>query len=175
MTKRSDKTRALMREKAQQRGDERSGGIEQQVRVVMKTIEKEMADNDGLYPHNKGAVNLAEVARRAEIHNTTLFSPKQRDFGKEVKTWLELLKAEKVVGRGPVRREMSERVADWKRLYDGLAQSHRDTELELQQALAEKNELQVELTKLQREHDRTLKLLAVASGEKVVPLQPKRR
>lgn len=174
MTKRSEKTRALMREKALHRGEERSDGIKQQVRAVMKTIEREIADNNGLYPHNKGAVNLAEVARRAGIHNTTLFSPKQREFGNEVKNWLELLKVKEVVGRGRVRREMSERVADWKRRYDGLAQSHRDTELELQQTVADGNELRVEFAKLKREYERVLNMLAVASGEKVVSLMPKR-
>lgn len=174
MSTRSDKTRALIKQKALQKGQARSDDVEQRVRAVMTNIEKEMTDNDGIYPHNKGALSLAEVARRADIHPTTFHTAKQQTFGKEVKAWLDALKEEKVVGRGPVRRELADRVADWKQQYEGLQQAHRETELELQQVQAEWQQLQDELDKLRREHERVLKQLAAATGEKVVPLRPKR-
>ncbi len=174
MNKRSDKTRALIQQSALQMGQARSDDVEQRVRAVMATIEKEMADNDGIYPHNKGALSKAEVARRADIHPTTFHTEKQRKLGGEVQTWLDDLKEKKVVGRGSVRRELADRVADWKQQYEGLQQSHRDTELELQQVQADLQTLQKEMEKLQREHERVLKQLAAAAGEKVVPLRGKK-
>lgn len=175
MTKRSDKTRALIQEKALQKGQVRSDDVEQRVRAAMATIEKEMADNDGIYPLNKGALSKAEVARRADIHPTTFHTAKQRAFGEAVvQPWLDGLKETKVVGRGPVRRELADRVADWKEQFEGLQQAHRDTELELQQTQAERQQLQDQLNKLQREHERVLKQLAAATGEKVVPLRSKK-
>lgn len=167
---RSNSTRALMKVRAQERGRLRSDEVRERVRSVMKGIEKEMEGNGGIYPHNKGALSSAEVARRAGVHTTTLFSPKQRDLGAEVKQWLEVIKTGKVVGRGPVRRELATRIADWRRMYEGLAQSHRDTELDLQQAQSNLVKTSEELNKLQRENDRLQKLLDKLGGANVVLL-----
>lgn len=170
---RSESTRALMKERALERGHQRSDDVRERVRSVMKTIEKEMDGNDGIYPHNKGALSSAEVARRANVHPTTLFSAKQRALGEEVKQWLETIKTRKVVGRGPVRRDLASRLADWRRLYDGLAQSHRDTELELQQTQADLERARMDTEGLKRENEQLKRLLDVASMRKVVTLQPK--
>lgn len=172
--KRSDSTRVLIQVRALERGAQRTNDVQQRVRKLLAAIEDEMAANGGIYPHNGGALSGAEIARRAGIHPTTLFSPKQRDLGSEVKQWLERIKEGRIVGRGLVRRELAERVADWKALYDGLAQSHRDTELELQQAEVDLEKAQAEIKKLQGVVDRLTKQLGVLSGEKVVPLQNKR-
>ncbi|MDQ0140970.1 hypothetical protein [Cupriavidus necator] len=171
---RSDSTRALIRERALERGQQRSAEVERRVREAMQTIEAEIDANDGIYPHNKGALSSAELARRADVHPTTFFSPKQRALGDEVKQWLEGIKARKVVGRGPVRRELATRIADWSRLFEGLAQSHRDTELELQQTQAELAQTREDLAKLQHENDHLKKLLSAAGNKKVVPLRPKK-
>ncbi|ANB71150.1 hypothetical protein BCh11DRAFT_04144 [Burkholderia sp. Ch1-1] len=171
--KRSDSTRALIQERALERGAQRTEDVQQRVRMLMADIEDEMARNEGIYPHNGGALSGAEIARRAGIHPTTLFSPKQRDFGSEVKQWLERIKEGKVVGRGPVRRELADRIADWKALYDGLAQSHRDTELELQQTEADLEKARGEIKTLQATVDRLTEQLAALGGEKVVSLRNK--
>lgn len=47
---------------------------------AMKTIRREMKANNGIYPANGGAVPKNEVARRAGIHPTTLFSKKQKGW-----------------------------------------------------------------------------------------------
>lgn len=171
---RSQATRALMKKRAKERGERRSNDVRDRVRSAMKSIEEEMDGNGGIYPHNKGALSSAEVARRAGVHETTFFSPKQRELGADVRKWLETIKTQKVVGRGPVRRELAARVADWRRKYDGLAQSHRDTELHLQQAQADLVKASENLDKLQLENDRLRKLLDRAVGEKVVSLHHKK-
>lgn len=171
---RSASTKSRIQAKAKVRGGERSEEVRERVRAMMATIEKEMADNEGIYPHNKGALSSAELARRSDVHPTTFFSPQQRVFGTEVKAWVEGLKASKVVGRGPVRREMATRVADWKRLYDDLSQSHRDTELDLQQVNAELAQARDALEKIGRENARLQSTLAEVGGTKVVPLRTKK-
>lgn len=167
---RSNTTRELIREKAKEQGALRSSEIRRKVEDAMKAITEEMAENEGIYPQNKGAVSAAEVARRAGVHPTTLFSPRQRELGNEVKAWVTSLKAEEVVGRGPVRRALAERISDWKNLYEGLAQSHRDSELQLQAAEAELERVRAELDNLTRAHTALRKLL---SDGKVVPFLPK--
>jgi len=62
------------------------------VHVVMKTIQMEIAANNGIYPHNKGVVSLAEVARRAGIHPATLHNQRYIGLTREVKHWLKTLK-----------------------------------------------------------------------------------
>lgn len=171
--KRSDSTRALIQKRALERGAQRTEDIQQRVRKLLADIEDEMTRNGGVYPHNGGALSGAEVARRAGIHPTTLFSPKQRDLGAEVKQWLARVKDGKVVGRGRVRRELVDRISDWKALYDGLAQSHRDTELELQQTEANLEKARGEIKTLQATVDRLTAQLAALGGERVVSLHKK--
>jgi septation ring formation regulator EzrA len=169
---RSEATRALIQERALERGRERSGALDKRVREMMATIDQEIAANEGIYPHNGGALSAAELARRAGVHQTTFFTPTQREtLGKDVKAWIEKVKASHIVGKGPVRRNLSERLEDWKALYEGLAQSHRDTELELQQAEAELNEARSELERVRDENETLKELLAKSGHTKIVPLR----
>ncbi len=141
----------------------------------MTQIEAEMDANDGIYPQNGGAVSKAEVARRAGAHDTTFHSPKQAEFGTEVGDWVKRLKSRKAVSRGAVRRELSTRIADWKALYEGLQQSHRDTELDLQQTKSELAEMQFELQRTQQENTQLRQDLAKLTKLKVVALKPSKR
>lgn len=174
LTTRSGITRALIQKRALEQGAQRSDEVRIRVTVALRTIEGEISSNEGIYPHNKGALSLAEVARRADVHPTTFFSPKQRELGSEVKAWLEKLKTKETVGRGPVRRELATRVADWARLYEKLQQSHRDTELDLQQCQAELAIAGKEIARLQAENTRLQGLLGNAGSNKVSPIRPKK-
>ena len=174
-SKRADSTRELIRVKALERGQQRSADTRSRVETAMAAIEGEMAANDGIYPHNKGAVSAAEVARRAGVHPTTFFSPKQRELGQDVRDWLESLKKCNTVGVGAVKTSLTERVADWRAKHDKLAQSHRDTELKLQQAEAELGLVLERLGAVTHERDILREQLTKSGGSSVVPLLPRRR
>jgi len=170
---RSDAARELMRQCALQRGEQRSAQVEASVRKAMKDIDKEIQKNGGIYPHNGGALSAAEVARRAGIHVTTLHK-KLKALGNEVKDWLDLKEEKKeLVGRVRVRRALSERLKDWQALYHGLEQSHRDTELQLQQFEAELEIARDEIRKLRDENEILWGKAQAALTERVVPLRRK--
>jgi len=133
----------------------------------MQTIQKEMAANEGIYPHNKGAVSMAEVARRAGIHPFTFHKPRYLELGKEVKAWLETLKQGTVVGRGRVRKELGTRVQEWRRLYEDLLEVHRISETDREYAEARLKEALLENEQLRQ-------LLADQATLKVVPIRQKK-
>ena len=167
---RSPETRALMSESAKKLGKMRSDGVRERVQKVMREIEEEMEANEGIYPHNKGAVSAAEVARRADVHQTTFFSLNQVELGNDVRSWLQRIKEGKIVGRGRVHRAMADRVSDWKKIYDGLAQSHRDTELELQQTQADLGKAQDQIQQLKAENDQLRKMLQTTGAAKLLSM-----
>lgn len=158
-----------MSESAKERGERRSIDFRRKVEDVMEAIEREMDENESIYPHNKGAISIAEISRRAGVHETTFHSPIQREFGNLVKAWLKDLKKKKIVGPGPIRKNMVERVAEWKKQYEGLAQSHRDTELLLQATEAELERLRIKYDLLSSKYETLLK---VKGDGKVVSFLP---
>lgn len=126
---------------AKTRGRKRSEQVRDRVHAALRKIELEIRENGGAYPNNGGLLSSAEIARRAAIHPTTFFTSSQRALGDEVREWLRLWKQQDVVpvSVAPVsmRRDMRTRIADWKNLYESLAQSHRDTELQLHQTMCD--------------------------------------
>jgi len=157
------------------RGEARSAEIARKVKDAMAAIMAEMRANGDIYPANGGAVSKNEVARRAGISPTTLFSPKQKELGHQVTLWLETLKKKETIGRQRVRRSFAERAEDWKSRYLALQDSHVKTELDLQQAQAERDEAQAEAKKLRNEYTALLKQVEASGKGKVTPLHPKTR
>lgn len=141
---------AVHKEAARLRGAARTAGVETKVREAMSTIQQEMAANGGLYPANGGAVSMNEVARRASISLTTLFSPKQKELGRIVKSWIESLKKTELVGRKRVQRTLAERSNDWRDLFLALQDTHIATELDLQDAKVELEDANMKLQKAQQ-------------------------
>ena len=108
----------------------------------METIEAAMARNSDVYPNNNGNVTGAEVARIAQIHPTTLFSPKQIEVGALVSIWVDLVKiTTRNAPASSARRTPAEHIADWKFAYENLRQNYRVTELELQEKEADCSDL----------------------------------
>ncbi|MGA4196571.1 hypothetical protein ACI2VG_05740 [Ralstonia nicotianae] len=164
---RSEESRERMRAAALARHNSNALQTHERVRAVMKAIQQEMAANQGIYPYNKGAVSLAEVARRAGIHPFTFHKERYVQLAQEVKAWLENLKGSAVVGRVRVRKELATRVQEWKQLYEDLLEEHRTSETDLAHAEAMLKELQADNEKLRQR-------LAHLTKQRVVTLRPKR-
>lgn len=171
--KRSDKTRERIREKALERGQERTADIHSRVLAAMATIEQEIMANNGVYPHKKGKVSGVEVARRAEVHPTTLFGDKYTELADTVRNWVSALKTQHAVTVTTVKRSLEVRISDWKALYNGLAQSHRDTELMLQQAEAELSQVREQLAVTSSERDALREQLKRVGASSIVSLRPR--
>ena len=166
---RSSATRALIKESASVQGIQRTEEVVSAVRTAMSSIEDEITAHDGIYPGNKGALSFNEVARRAGIHNTTLYDKERYGaFKSEVNDWLKSIKATAVTGRMKVRRAVTERVSEWKELYEGLVESHRISELDLQQAQRKLEESEVKIRSLEAENAKLQAALGAASKGKVV-------
>lgn len=162
------------KEAARLRGEKRSADVEHRVQEAMATILAEMKANNGVYPHNGGAVSMNEVARRAGIHNTTLHTPKQSDLGERVRHWVGSLKNKEVVGRMRVRRTFAERAEDWKMRYLALQNCHIKTELDLQQLEADRDEARLELEKLRKENIALIDLLRTTTSS-ITPFNSRKK
>lgn len=159
----------MHKEAARLRGEARTAGVDARVREAMVTIQKEMAANSGLYPENGGAVSMNEVARRAKISETTLFSPKQKELGKNVKAWVESLKKTEIVGRKNVQRTVFERSEDWRHKYLALQDAHIATELDIQDAKVQLQDAQKSLAELNNKYDALLEQMRAGAASKITP------
>ena len=170
----SPRTRALIKDKALVQGELRAEEIVEKVRAAMKLVEGEITTNDGVYPGNKGGLSLNEIARRADVNNTTLYGAKYKVFREEINTWLKAIKSTAVTGRMRVRKEVTTRVAEWRELYDGLVESNRISELHLQEATSQLEAARVDLAELRRENERLRRALTVEGDKKVVALRSRK-
>jgi hypothetical protein len=165
----------MHKEAARRRGEARTAEVETKVREAMVSIQKEMAANNGIYPENGGAVSMNEVARRAKISETTLFSPKQKELGKAVKAWVESLKKKEIVGRMRVRRTFYERSEDWRMKYHALQDAHIATELDLQDAKVQWQDAKHALDELKNKYDALLEQMRAGTASKVTPFSKGKR
>lgn len=164
-------TRAALR-----RGHVRTSTVESKVREAMRLIQEEMTGNGGTYPQNGGVVSKNEVARRAGISDTTLYSPKQKDFGKEVQGWVDSLNAPKDVEPQRVRRTASERSEDWRKRYLALQDQHILVELELQDTQVQLEAERKAVAELSEKYEILLNQIRSANTGNVaaLPIQVKR-
>lgn len=161
------------KEAARLRGEVRTATVEAKVREAMAIIQIEMDVNNGIYPHNGGAISMNEVARRAKISDTTLFSPKQKELGKNVKAWVESLKKTEVIGRTNVKRTLFERSQDWRHRFLALQDAHIATELDLQDAKVQLQLVKNVLAELTEKYDTLLEQMRASTSSRITPL-PKR-
>lgn len=153
------------------RGEARSAQVKVKVREAMETIQRDMQENGGIYSKNGGAISMNEVARVAKISETTLFTPKQKAFGRSVKAWVESLKKKEVVGRMRVRRTFYERADDWRKKFLDLQDAHIATELELQDAKVELEQAQEDVSRLRAENAALLEQTRLTGGGKVTNIR----
>lgn len=137
---------------AELRGAKKIDHTADKIRAAMDLIFEEMKRNSGIYPLNGGAVTQAELYRRAEVSETTIYKPQHSELKKKITEWLAGLKKKEIVGRARVRRTYVERAEDWKSRYLSLQDYHILVELELQnnqseleKSIAENVELKIML------------------------------
>jgi hypothetical protein len=151
------------------RGRVRTAEIKAKVLKALESIEREIENNQGIYPHNGGSLSKNEVARRAGVGKVTFFTPTQTELNTYVDNWLASLKNKEVIGRARVNASHAERAAAWKQKYEDLAQNHHVSELELQRALAEKDEVLALLRALKVENKKlTLEINRLKGGNVVI-------
>lgn len=155
-------------EAALAQGSLRSAEVSQKVQRVMDIIQLEIDNGEGVYPYNGGLVSKNELARRAGIGKTTLFSYRQRDMNKLVDEWLVLLKAQSKK-KLQTRRSHAQLARDWKEKYMALANSHHKTELDLMSTKAELEDALTDIDDLRRENKALRETIKIA-GSRVITL-----
>ena len=104
---------------------------------AMKAMELDIQANDNLYPFNGGAINQAEVCRRAGVAKALLQSPSHKTSTKTmVDTWVAEIKRRLVTGHKNVRRAVTARADNWKEHHDYLRNSYHIDMLKLEEAEA---------------------------------------
>ena len=151
---------------AAKRGAARTEMTLQRVEDAIRAIANDIAGNGGIYPHNGGAVSMAEIARRAGINEATFYKKDNTALTERASLWLDTLKKKETVGRMRVRKTFQQRAENWKEKYDALLNRHVITELQLQQ-------LQAKYEKTQRDYDALLEKMRAGAASKVTPITTK--
>lgn len=165
---------------AELRGAARTAQMERQVTEAMQAIHADLQGNGGIYPHNGGAVSMAELARRAGISESSFYKkePDNVALKQRAVLWLDTLKKKETVGRMRVKKTLFQRAEDWRQKHDALTQSHIRTELELQASKAEweneRKELTEKIATRERENAALIELLKSRADRKVKPLRDKK-
>lgn len=153
-------------------GRARTDRVVRLIETAMATIEKEIADADGIYPYNSGRLSVAEVCRRAGVHQVTLQSATHKGTTRiTVLAWIDRVKLAMIKGAKTVRREVHRRATQWKDLYQSVAAQYKNMyAIEIVQRDALIKDLKQENKVL-----RSQLAQARASGGKVVGIRSKKR
>lgn len=173
----SEATRAKISAKAKERGSRESAKVAEKVRKAMRDIDEKRAQNGGVYPDNGGRVSWAEVARRAGVHETTLFTDQQVLLRKEFDDWFA--RDESDAGAAPpprsTRRPLSVRIAELEVEKKELSERFHLVELELQDRETKVLSLQAELASHIAANERLVAELTDYKRGKLVSIRAGRR
>jgi len=137
---------------------ERTLRVVNSVKKAMGDIANEIAENDGIYPHNHGRLSMAEVCRRSGVHEITMMGPAHRDTTRPmIFDWIK--QTAFVKGRVKVRNAITKRSDEANEKYRRIASQYqamyqvempkRDAEIvRLQRRIVE---LEAEILQLQGE------------------------
>jgi hypothetical protein len=148
------------------RGAARTLKMEMAVKDAMRAIEADMKANGGIYPVSGGAVSMAELARRADISESSFYKKAPENLALKVvaNLWLETLKKKETVGRMRVKKSLAQKAEDWQQKYRALEQRHIRTELELQS-------LEAQMQKRQKENAALLEQLSKYGKANITPIK----
>jgi hypothetical protein len=130
---------------AAKRAAARKKALSDAVDQAMRTIVVEMKANEGIYPHNGGAVSRAELARRAGIDESSFYKPQNKDLKERTTLWLQQLQKKETIGRKRVRKHIKDVARDWKERYEALDRQNILTHLKMQKIEAEMVELEKDI------------------------------
>lgn len=133
---------------AAKRGVARRAALIEAVDRAMRSIVEDMKANEGIYPHNGGAVSMAELARRAGINESSFYKKQNAELKNDAGLWLQQLQRKETVGRKRVRKHLKDVARDWKGRYEAIDSHNIVTHLKLQQLEAENLRLRAEVESL---------------------------
>lgn len=136
---------------AAKRGAARTEALNAAVDLAMRVILEDMKGNGGIYPHYGGAVSMAEIARRADVNESSFYKKQNVQLKQRANLWLQQLQKKETVGRKRVRKHLKEVARDWKARYEALDSHNIVTHLKLQQLEAENLKLKAEVESLREQ------------------------
>jgi hypothetical protein len=144
---------------------ERTTKVISKVREAMKEMELDIQNSEGIYPFNGGRITAAEVCRRAKISYMTLQAPSHRDSTKVVvEEWIKKLTVRLTTGAKIVRRAVTDRAEEWKRVHDEIATAYHIDHLTLVNVRAELEEAKGRIKELEEVNATLLEQLQTVSG-----------
>lgn len=150
---------------------ERTTKVIAKVREAMKEMELDIQNSEGIYPFNGGRITAAEVCRRAKISNMTLQAPAHRDSTKVVvEEWIKKLTVRLTTGAKIVRRAVTDRAEEWKRVHDEIATAYHIDHLTLVNVRAELEEANGRIKELEEVNATLLEQLKTVSGLNITPI-----
>lgn len=150
---------------------ERTTKVIAKVREAMKDMELDIQNSEGIYPFNGGRITAAEVCRRAKISNMTLQAPSHRDSTKVVvEEWIKKLTVRLTTGAKIVRRAVTDRAEEWKRVHDDIATAYHIDHLTLVNVRADLDDAQKRIKELEELNATLLEQLKTVSGLNITPI-----
>lgn len=100
----------------------RTENFAKKLEAAMRAIESDIDHAGGLYPLNGGRLSIAELCRRAGVHEQTLMGKTHRASTLVlVKKWLEHVHGSLISGKRSVRKRVTERAETWESKYAEIA------------------------------------------------------
>lgn len=123
------------------------------IRHAMTQVDREIKENEGIYPHNSGRINAAELFRRAGVSQTSLYAAKHKaGIRTEVEHWLQALRSHIPVSAKGARKKARSQLLNWKEKYDLVAAQFKSMySVEVVQRDAEIKLLRQEVLDLRRQ------------------------
>jgi hypothetical protein len=165
---RSSETRRKISEGSRVFHDANIKAAHDKVRRVMLLIQQEMVGNSGVYPHNKGVISQAELARRASMHPVTLHKPYYKELVREIQEWLVNVKSGAIVGHKRVRSALTSRLKEHEELRISLQESLRISEIDLDISETKVEELEKRCQSLEEDNMKLRNQLAQVAHFKLV-------
>lgn len=165
---RSPETRQKISEGSRAYHDANIKAVHENVRNVMLLIQQEMIGNSGVYPHNKGVISQAELARRASMHPVTLHKPYYKELVREIQEWIVNVKSVGIVGHKRVRSDLKSRLKEHEELRISLQEALRISETDLELSTAKILELEEKCELLEKQNIELRNQLAKVAPLKIV-------